>query len=89
MRRFRGLWEVMSRLSATLNDSLRGVRVVKSFGREEQEIDRFNRRNAACHDALVGAERTWITLSPVLQLIISAGAYLVWLVAGSAIIFGR
>jgi ATP-binding cassette subfamily B protein len=71
-----------------LNDSLRGVRVVKAFGREGQEIARFERGSAACHDALVSAERTWVTLAPALGLVMSAGAYLVWLAAGSRIIFG-
>jgi ATP-binding cassette, subfamily B, bacterial len=87
--RFRRLWEAMSRLSAVLNDSLRGIRVVKVFGRESQEVKRFGQRSSACHDAMVGAVGTWATLSPLLQLIMGAGAYLVWICAGSAIIGGN
>jgi ATP-binding cassette subfamily B protein len=75
-------------MSATLNDSLRGIRVVKAFGREEQEMDRFGRRNLAVFEALVRAERTWITLTPILQLIIVLGLHAVWTVAGTSIIDG-
>ena len=60
---FRRLWEVVSRMSATLNDSLRGIRVVKAFGREQQEIDRFGRRNEAVFEALVRAEQTMRNLA--------------------------
>ena len=86
MGRFRRLWEIFSRLSAALSDSLRGVRVVKSFGREEQEIGRFDRHNQAAREALVTAETTWALMMPFLQFIMGFGGYLVWLVGGSMVI---
>lgn len=88
MGRFRRLWEVFSRLSAALNDSLRGVRVVKSFGREEQEIIRFDRHNQAARMALVTAEQTWASLMPFLQFLMGLGGYLVWIAGGMMVIKG-
>jgi ATP-binding cassette subfamily B protein len=38
-------WHYRSRLSAVLNDSLSGVRVVKAFAQEGREIERFNPRS--------------------------------------------
>ncbi len=88
MGRYRRLWEVISRLSAVLNDSLRGVRVVKAFGREAQEIDRFDRHNQESFQARVVAEYTWAALMPVLQFVLGVGAYLVWIVGGALVIKG-
>ncbi len=89
MARFRRLWEVLSRLSAALSDSLRGIRVVKAFGREDQEIARFGRHNQAARDAMVTAEQTWASLMPLLQFVMGLGGYLVWLVGGTLVIHGR
>ena len=46
------LWKLHSRrfrtnaaLNSVVNDSLTGIRVVKAFGKEDQEVDRFNDRS--------------------------------------------
>ncbi len=88
IRRFRRLWEAMSRLSAVLNDSLRGVRVVKAFGGEEQEVSRFELRSKASYQAEMTAEKTWMTLTPLIGLIMGTGLYMVLLAGGSALIAG-
>ncbi len=88
MTRFRRLWEAASRLSAILNDSLRGVRVVKAFGQERQEIDRFERGSENSYRAEVAAEMTWITLTPLLNLIMGCGLYLVLALGGSSLVTG-
>ncbi len=88
MGRFRRLWEALSRLSAALNDSLRGVRVVKSFGREEQEVARFDRHNRNVRATLVTAEQTWASLMPLLQFVMGLGGYLVWVAGGFMVING-
>jgi ATP-binding cassette subfamily B protein len=67
---------------------LRGVRVVKAFGREQEEVARFDRHNQTTRQALVVAEQTWTTLMPMMQVIMGLGGYLVWLVGGSMVIHG-
>ena len=56
MRRFRETDEAEGRLSAVLQDNLTGVRVVRAFGRERFEVEKFNRvndryRDLAAHQA--------------------------------------
>ncbi len=86
IRRFRRLWEAMSRLSAVLNDSLRGVRVVKAFGGEEQEVGRFELKSGATYQAEMLAEKAWMTLTPLLNLLLRVGYYLVMVAAGWGLI---
>ena len=89
LTRFRRVWEMMSRLNATLNDSLTGIRVAKSFGREDQEVNRFETRNRACCDTLIRAEQTWATWTPLINLIMGIGALLVWIFGGGWIVKGE
>ncbi|MFH1570411.1 MAG: ABC transporter transmembrane domain-containing protein [Gemmatimonadota bacterium] len=42
-----------SRLSSHLNESIRGIRIVKAFAQEAREGDRFERRNAALRQVSV------------------------------------
>ncbi|WP_411677226.1 ABC transporter ATP-binding protein [Caproicibacter sp.] len=44
-RRFRKADEAEGELSSTVQENLTGVRVVRAFGRERYEIDRFDERN--------------------------------------------
>jgi len=61
---------------------------VKAFGRESQEIARFDHHNQVSFESRVAAEYTWAALMPVLQFIMGIGAYLVWIVGGSLVIRG-
>ncbi|MBA4388723.1 MAG: hypothetical protein C0404_12130, partial [Verrucomicrobia bacterium] len=88
MRSFRRYWEVLSRMSAILNDSLRGVRVVRAFGGEKQEITRFERASRNWYNAALDAELFWITLTPLLSLIVGMGLYMVLLAGGYGLIAG-
>lgn len=88
MQMFRRYWEVLSRMSAVLNDSLRGVRVVKAFGGETQEITRFERASERWYRAALNAELFWITLMPMLSLIVGMGLYFVLLAGGFGLITG-
>ncbi len=56
MRRFRETDEAEGRMSAVLQENLTGVRVVRAFGRERFEVEKFNRvndryRDLAAHQA--------------------------------------
>ena len=85
-RRVITLWHrsghLNSRLSATVGDSLSGVRVVKAFAKEEREITRFNERSGEVRDADVEFELVWTSLFPILWLLISSGGLLVTYVGG-------
>ena len=46
-KRFRDADEAEGALSSTVQENLTGVRVVRAFGREKYEIDRFDEKNNA------------------------------------------
>jgi ATP-binding cassette subfamily B protein len=85
LRRF---FERRSRMSAVLNDSLSGIRVVKAFGQEDTEIDRFDERSTDLRVAGVTLDRMWMTAMPVLGLLSTAGGIIIYYVGGLAVLYG-
>jgi ATP-binding cassette subfamily B protein len=76
-------------LSALVNDSLSGMRVIKAFGQEGEESNKFNRKSAAFRDAGIDLENKWSIYSPTLQLLIMSGTVLVWFVGGKLVVGGK
>ena len=77
-----------SRLSSHLNESIRGIRVVKAFAQERREGQRFDRRNTDLRDVSVSAERAWIVFFMVTNLFMSCGVFFVWYFGGLEILQG-
>ena len=50
VKSFRAADEAEGRMSAVLQENLTGVRVVRAFGREHYEVEKFNKVNNALHD---------------------------------------
>jgi ATP-binding cassette subfamily B protein len=84
--KFRRLWERVARLSSFLNDSISGVRVVKAFGQEEREKERFDERNLSLYQGIINVERSFATFHPFLFLIMASGGLLVRYVGGMGVI---
>ncbi len=83
LRRF---FERRSRMSAVLNDSLSGIRVVKAFGQEETEIGRFDEKSSDLRSAGVTLDKMWMTVMPILGLLSTAGGIIIYYVGGRAVI---
>ncbi len=83
------LWFYRSRLNASINDSLSGVRVVKAFAQESQEIDRFGLHSSDLYRAEARAMKTQSTLFPVLGFIIGMGSLIVWFAGGRQVVRGE
>jgi ATP-binding cassette, subfamily B, bacterial len=79
-------WHARSRLSAVLNDTLSGVRVVKAFAQEQREIERFNPRSRELSLAGMNAEQTWMTIFPLLTFLTGTGSLLVWYLGGQLVL---
>ncbi|MDX2034664.1 MAG: ABC transporter ATP-binding protein [Blastocatellia bacterium] len=77
-----------SRLTATVSDSLAGVRVVRAFAKEDREVARFDRDSLELYNAGVTAEYMWVTFFPVLYFIMGIGNLIVWYVGGYRVIQG-
>ena len=80
------LWDAASKQMAALSGMLSGIRVVKAFGQEPSERDRFR----AASDHLRGW-RQWVelsgaTYSAAMQIVFSLGGLIVWYVGGRDVI---
>ncbi len=82
------MWHRMQRFGSFLNDSLRGVRVVKAFGQEKREITRFDGEVDTLMHSVVDAEGTWALLAPPMQLLMESGALLIWYFGGRQVLAG-
>ena len=94
-RLFPKLWRLFGRqhralaiLSGMVDDSLTGVRVVKAFGQERQEIERFGPANDAVRGAELRTQRTLAGLFPALAFLTQIGALIVWAAGGWQVIGG-
>ena len=83
-QRFSAKW---SRLSSHLNESIRGIRVVKAFAQERREGQRFDRRNTDLRDVSVTAERRWIVFWMITNFFMSSGVFFVWYFGGRQVVF--
>ncbi len=69
-------WQLSSRAGAILHDIFSGIRVVKSYGMEKREEERYIGISAEERDAQLRQERFWALIMPVLQFLISAGEFI-------------
>jgi ATP-binding cassette subfamily B protein len=75
-----------SRLSSHVNESIRGIRVVKAFSQERREGQRFDERNFDLRDVSVAAERSWVIFFMMTNFFMSFGVFLVWYFGGQKIL---
>lgn len=86
MRRYHKYWHMVSRVAAVLHDSLAGIRVIKAFAQEAQEIARFTERTSAAYNAEVQLATAASTFWPTIGLLTNFSTALVWLVGGYGVI---
>jgi ATP-binding cassette subfamily B protein len=77
-----------SRLTTLVSDSVSGIRVVKAFGQEDLELDKFDTTSRSYRDSGIELVRRWSIFHPAMHLFIMSGAVLVWLVGGRLILRG-
>jgi ATP-binding cassette subfamily B protein len=85
-RRYHAQWVKMDKLNSTLNNILSGIRVVKAFGQEKREIERFCNDAATVRDITAKNDKFWFTLFPLIQFAMGVGNYFVLLYCGTQII---
>ena len=90
--RFRTVFRVVRRryanLSATVNENISGVRVVKSFAQEDREIRGFDEKNEDVYGAILDTIKTRARFSPTIMLLMGIGTLVVWLVGGRQVLAG-
>lgn len=85
----RKVQESLADISDTLHESLTGVRVVKSFVREDYEYARFTEQTAKNFAANRKNAQLTATLSPLIELFAAMGFTVVLWFGGYDVIYGR
>ena len=81
-------WRRRSKLFDVVNDSVSGIRVVRAFGRQRDEVERFEESNIDARDYETHAELIWATYYPPLMFAVSLGILIVWYAGGLEILGG-
>ncbi len=68
--RFRKLQKKFDALNASIQENLTGIRVVKSFVREDYEKEKFKKSNDDFTNTAIGAVKVVILTMPLMQLVI-------------------
>lgn len=76
-RAYRRVQENIANVNDHLQQTISGAQVVKSFGNEDYEADRFAGFNRGHMDANMNTVRLWATFRPVIDLLTSLGTAIV------------
>lgn len=91
-RSLRQIWHVVARrgseLNAILGDTLPGIKVVKAFSREEDEVDRFVAKQSELYQATMSAVALSNKVYPSIGFTMALGSALIWLVGGYRVLTG-
>lgn len=81
-------YNIKSRFNSILADVLGGMRIVKAFSREREEVKRFGTAAKALRTSNVQIAVSTHTVMPLLNLWVRLTAYLIWGVGGYLVIRG-
>ncbi len=73
----KGVFKTYDRLNSVVQENLHGIRVVKSFVREEHEKDKFNSVSESIYKDFSKAEKILSFNSPLMQFVIYASMLLI------------
>lgn len=77
---FTKVFKLYDRLNTVVQENVRGMRVVKSYVREDEEVMKFEDVSGGIHDNFIKAEKALALNSPLMQLCIYACTLIVcWL----------
>ena len=88
MKQHHRYWHTWSRVGAVLHDALAGIRVIRAFAQEEQEVARFNQRINAVYNAEVRVTTASNIFWPTVGLFTQFSTALIWFVGGIKVIHG-
>ena len=80
--------EAAADITSVLQESVSSARVVKSFVREQYEIDRFERENEANLNANLKNARYMATLTPTIEFVAALGVTMILWFGGNNVIAG-
>ncbi len=86
---FRRFWVSRWRLNAMLNTFLAGVRVVKAFAQEDEEEQRYHKRNREMLETHLQVDLAWSKFFPLISFAFSAGGLIIRYAGGRAVLNDR
>ncbi|WP_438432838.1 ABC transporter ATP-binding protein [Gorillibacterium sp. sgz500922] len=78
----------VARLNALISDTVSGTRVVKAFGKEKKEMERFQTANLTFSQAEQAFNKLGSTLFPVLNVLTQFGGLIIWAFGGWKVMNG-
>ncbi|WP_260183088.1 ABC transporter ATP-binding protein [Paenibacillus baekrokdamisoli] len=79
----------ISKMNSIISDTIRGTRVVKAFGKEQKEMDRFHNANMSYSFAEQSFNKMSDTVFPILNILTQTGGLLIWAFGGWMIMQGE
>lgn len=79
-------WKLSDRANSILQDILSGIKVVKAFGMEEKEVNRFSKVSKKLAFVTARNEKTYNTIFPLLNFIMGLGNFLILFYGGKLIL---
>ncbi|MBE6590465.1 MAG: ABC transporter ATP-binding protein [Ruminococcaceae bacterium] len=81
-------WVVATKQSHLLQDILNGIRVVKTFGTEKKEVERYKISNDIHSEVSISNQKYLATFFPIMTFLIQLGKYLIFFY-GSNLVLGN
>jgi len=82
-------WRSMMRLNILVGDSLQGIRVVKAFGQEPTERERYHGANQDLVLQNVRTDGMWQGIFPLFSFLSGIGGLLIWYFGGEQVLHNR
>ncbi|XEC96327.1 ABC transporter ATP-binding protein [Paenibacillus tarimensis] len=79
----------VSIMNSIISDTVRGSRIVKAFGKEKKEIERFHRANTAYSEVEQSFNKMNSTIFPIITFITQIGGVLIWAFGGWKVMQGE
>lgn len=77
-----------SAMNSIISDTVRGARIVKAFGKEKVEIDRFQGANVSFSNAEQKFNKMSSTIFPIINMLTQIGGVLIWAFGGWRVMGG-
>ncbi|MBN1437330.1 MAG: ABC transporter ATP-binding protein [Sedimentisphaerales bacterium] len=84
--RYSRIWDAQSKLSGVLSTILSGIRVVKAFGQELHERNRFTGSSEHLQNSERNVEYAVWKFTPAMGLLFQLGSIIVWFVGGKDVL---
>ncbi len=85
---FHKCWQAGSKSNSVLHDIFSGIRVVKSFGMEKKETERFSAAAKKERDLQIKSDALWYAIMPIMQFLMCFGEFIILFYVGNGILGG-